>query len=303
MKLGIPALAGLSVLHGLVPPHPGPLAAVSALNADLGLTLLFGLIVAVPTVIVAGPVFGSFVSRFVQAQTPAAMPQALEVRASTVGFWTTVLTMLLPIVLMLLRAFAELFLPAGSSARAALVVAGTPMVALLAGVIVAMFTFGAASGLDRRQISQSVGGALPPIAGILLIVAAGGGLKQTLIDAGVGTMIGRAAQDMAMSPLILGWLVAVGIRLATGSATVATITAAGLVAPLAAQMDRAGPPLLTLAIGCGSVFFSHVNDAGFWMVKEYFGLSLGETLKTWSAMETIISVVGLAGVLLLRALL
>jgi len=301
MKLGIPALAGLSVLHGLVPPHPGPLVAISALNADLGLTLLFGLIVAVPTVIVAGPVFGSFVSRFVQAQTPVATPQVLDVRASTVGFWTTVLTMLLPIVLMLLRAFAELLLPAASGARAALVVAGMPVVALLAGVIVAMFTLGAASGLDRRQISQSVAGALPPIAGILLIVAAGGGLKQTLIDAGVGTMIGRAAQGMAMSPLILGWLVAVGIRLATGSATVATITAAGLVAPLATQMDRAGPPLLTLAIGCGSVFFSHVNDAGFWLVKEYFGLSLGETLKTWSAMETIISVVGLAGVLLLRA--
>src|SRR5262245_16472937 len=185
---------GLSVLHGLVPPHPGPLVAISALHADLGLTLLFGLIVAVPTVIVAGPVFVSFVSRFVQAQTPAAPLRVLDVRANTVGFWTTVLTMLLPIVLMLLRAFAELFLPAASSTRAALVVAGTPVVALLAGVVVAMFTLGAASGLDRRQVSQSVGGALPPIAGILLIVATGGGLKQTLIDAGVGTMIGRAAQ-------------------------------------------------------------------------------------------------------------
>jgi gluconate:H+ symporter, GntP family len=301
MKLGIPALAGLSVLHGLVPPHPGPLVAISVLNADLGLTLAFGLLIAIPTVILAGPVFGSLVSRVVHAEAPAA-PPARTLPPRTPRFWATVATMMLPIVLMLLRAAGELSLPVGSNLRAALTVAGTPVVALLAGVVVAMFTLGAAAGLDRRQISTSVGGALPPIAAMLLIVAAGGGLKQTLIDAGVGAMIGRSAQGLAISPLILGWLVAVGIRLATGSATVATITAAGLVAQLAAGMDRAGPALLTLAIGSGSLFFSHVNDAGFWLVKEYFGLSLEETLKTWSVMETIISVAGLTGVLVLRAI-
>jgi GntP family gluconate:H+ symporter len=302
MKLGIPALAGLSVLHGLVPPHPGPLAAISVLNADLGLTLAFGLLIAMPTVILAGPVFGSLVSRAVHGKAPDAPPQSRTLPPRAPSFWATVVTMMLPIVLMLLRAAGELSLPVGSAVRAALTVAGTPVVALLAGVVLAMFTLGAAAGLNRRQISTSVGGALPPIASILLIVAAGGGLKQTLIDAGVGTMIGRSAQGLAMSPLILGWLVAVGIRLATGSATVATITAAGLVAQLAAGMDRAGPALLTLAIGSGSLFFSHVNDAGFWLVKEYFGLSLEETLKTWSVMETIISVAGLAGVLVLRAI-
>lgn len=234
-------------------------------------------------------------------QAPAVPAATRRVPAKPPGFWVAVLTLLLPIVLMLLRAAGELVLPAASAVRAALDVAGTPVVALLAGTIAAMFTLGAASGLDRRQISESVGGALPPIAGMLLIVAAGGGLKQTLIDAGVGTMIGRSAQGLAVSPLILGWLVAVGIRLATGSATVATITAAGLVAPLAERMDRSGSALLALAIGSGSLFFSHVNDAGFWLVKEYFGLSLGETLKTWSVMETIISVVGLIGVLVLAA--
>jgi GntP family gluconate:H+ symporter len=202
---------------------------------------------------------------------------------------------------MLLRAFGELFLPAGAYMRAALDLAGTPIVALLAGLVVAMFTLGRASGLNRQQLSESVAGALPPIAAILLIVGAGGGFKQTLVDAGVGTMIAREAQGLAFSPLILGWLVAVGIRLATGSATVATITAAGIVAPFAAGMDRAGAALLALAIGSGSLFFSHVNDAGFWLVKEYFGLSIGETLKTWSVMETIISVVGLVGVMALRA--
>lgn len=314
LKIGIPALAGLSVLHGLVPPHPGPLVAISALEADLGLTLAFGLVIAIPTVIIAGPVFGSLASRYVRSDafaagygaTLAAKENAIAVgdgagERRMPGFRATVFTILLPVLLMLLRAFGELFLPAGAYVRAALDLAGTPIVALLAGLIVAMFTLGLASGLNRQQLSQSVAGALPPIAAILLIVGAGGGFKQTLVDAGVGTMIAREAQGLAFSPLILGWLVAVGIRLATGSATVATITAAGIVAPLAAGMDRAGAALLALAIGSGSLFFSHVNDAGFWLVKEYFGLSIGETLKTWSVMETIISVVGLAGVMALRA--
>jgi GntP family gluconate:H+ symporter len=153
--------------------------------------------------------------------------------------------------------------------------------------------------MDRGQVSASLGGALPAIAGILLIVAAGGGFKQTLIDAGVGQMVGNAAKGASLSPLVLGWLVAVGIRLATGSATVATITAAGIVAPLAATLDRPEVALLALAVGSGSLFFSHVNDAGFWLVKEYFGMTVGQTLKTWSVMETIISVCGLVFVLLL----
>jgi len=338
MKIGIPALAGLSVLHGLVPPHPGPLVAVSALKADLGLTLAFGLIISIPTVIIAGPIFGSMVSRAIAGEASASVVTT-HARAETgvaglrrtgelqvpetatryvtvlsmgtaerqagprpaPGFWTIVLTMMLPIVLMLLRALGELLLVAGSNGRAALDVAGTPIVALVAGLIVAMFTLGLGSGLDRWMLSESAARALPPVATILLVVGAGGGFKQTLIDAGVGTMIGRAAQSVAVSPLILGWFVAVAIRLATGSATVATITAAGIVAPLAAAMDRPGAALLALSIGSGSLFFSHVNDAGFWMVKEYFGLSVDETLKTWSVMETIISVVGLTGVMVLRA--
>ena len=171
--------------------------------------------------------------------------------------------------------------------------------ALLAGVVVGMFTLGFATGMNRSQVSSSVGGALPAIAAILLIVAAGGGFKQVLVDTGVGTVIGNAAKGANLSPLVLGWLVAVGIRVATGSATVATITASGIVAPLAAGLDKPTISLLVLAVGSGSLFFSHVNDAGFWLVKEYLGLTVGQTLKTWSVMETIISVVGLAGVLLL----
>ncbi len=339
IKVGIPALAGLSVLHGLVPPHPGPLVAIAALKADLGLTLLFGLIVAVPTVILAGPVYGSFISRHVHAQGRLDLIRQREPELVTAGgggdrnrpgqppgagvgtadpdrqqshagahrrgatrrptFGATVATVLLPVVLMLLRAIAELTLAKGSAARQALDVVGNPVVALLAGVILAMLALGVGTGLDRERLSASLGASLPPIAGVLLIVAAGGGFKQTLVDAGVANLVSDAAAGASLSPLLLGWLVAVGIRLATGSATVATITAAGIVTPLAAGLSRPGVALLALAVGCGSLFFSHVNDAGFWLVKEYFGLSVIETIKSWSVMETIISVVGLLGVLLI----
>jgi GntP family gluconate:H+ symporter len=339
LRIGIPALAGLSVLHGLVPPHPGPLVAIDALKADLGTTLAFGLLIAIPTVILAGPVFGNLVSRYVVLDAPrqilpehemagAGAPARADLapgdaltgpgRAGGTGDASaataagdnggarrrpdvvpTVLTVLLPVVLMLLRAIGEVVLDPDSTLHQVLFIAGTPVVALLAGVVVGMFTLGARVGMDRGQISASLGGALPAIAGILLIVAAGGGFKQTLIDAGVGEMVGNAAKGASLSPLLLGWLVAVGIRLATGSATVATITAAGIVAPLAATLDRPVVALLALAIGSGSLFFSHVNDAGFWLVKEYFGMTVGQTLKTWSVMETIISVCGLVCVLLL----
>ena len=159
---------------------------------------------------------------------------------------------------------------------------------------------GVAAGLPRAKVSSSVGGALGPIAGILLIVAAGGGFKQTLVDAGVGDVVAGIASGSNFPVLVLGWLIAVGIRLATGSATVATITAAGIVVPLAAGLAPPQLALLALAIGAGSLFFSHVNDAGFWLVKEYFGMTVGQTLATWSVMETIISVVGLIGALLLN---
>jgi GntP family gluconate:H+ symporter len=309
LRIGIPALAGLSVLHGLVPPHPGPLVAISSLNADLGLTLLFGLICAIPTVIVAGPVFGNWISKRVPVAVPALLEKATvpsspgsgsgsqdyepaeELRRDP-GFWPAVLTVLLPIVLMLARAIGELTLDKGNQLRTTLDVLGNPPVALLFGVLLAMWTLGKRAGMDRRETNAVLGGSLPPIAGILLIVAAGGGFKQVLVDAGVGTVVAEAAKDAHLNALLLGWLVAVGIRLATGSATVATITSAGIVAPLATTLDKPTVSLLALAIGCGSLFFSHVNDAGFWLVKEYFGMTVGQTIKTWSVMETIISVVG-----------
>lgn len=213
-------------------------------------------------------------------------------------------TVLLPVALMLVKALVDIVVddPADPVQRVT-DVAGSPMIALLTAVLVGMVTLGRAAGFTRARISTTVEKSLAPIAGILLIVGAGGGFKQTLIDVGVGQMILDVSKDWAVPTLLLAWLIAVAIRLATGSATVATISAAGLVAPLAADMSTTGTALLVLAIGSGSLFFSHVNDAGFWLVKEYFGMTVGQTLKTWSVMETIISVVGLGFVLLLSLVL
>ncbi|MBC9822325.1 SLC13 family permease [Terrabacter sp. MAHUQ-38] len=342
MKIGIPALAGLSVLHGLVPPHPGPLTAIGLLNADLGRTLLYGIIVAIPTVIVAGPVLARFVDRWVPKHVEALVGVPAVVgsgagsgrtttatRASggtavdherkrdgmedlddleaplaagrrRVGFGSAIVAITLPVVLMLIDAITKLLVPDEESGiRQVVDVFGTPVVALLIAVIFCYFRLGLASGMSRSQVSGTFGASLPGIAGIILIVAAGGGFKQTLVDAGVGNVIKDWATGVNISVLLLGWLVAVLIRLGTGSATVATITAAGIVGPLASTLTTSHLALLVLAIGCGSLFFSHVNDAGFWLVKEYFGLTVGETIKSWSVMETVISVVGFALVMLL----
>lgn len=330
MKVGIPALAGLSVLHGLVPPHPGPLTAIGLLGADLGRTLLYGILIAIPTVILAGPVLATFVDRWVPKHV-AALPGGgsaagsaaggsgsstgtgtgdalgfdeldapLEPGRRRVGFGSAIVAITLPVLLMLVDAITKLLVTDEESGiRKVVDVFGTPVVALLIAVIFCYFRLGLASGMTRMQVSDSFGASLPGIAGIILIVAAGGGFKQTLVDAGVGDVIKDWATGVNLSVLLLGWLVAVLIRLGTGSATVATITAAGIVGPLASTLTTSHLALLVLAIGCGSLFFSHVNDAGFWLVKEYFGLTVGETIKSWSVMETVISVVGFALVMAL----
>ncbi|OAT70753.1 gluconate transporter [Mycobacteroides immunogenum] len=303
LRVGIPALAGLSVLHGLVPPHPGPLVAVDALKADLGVTLAFGLVAAVPTLIVAGPLYARVAERWVG---PLAIPTATAPEAERKGPAPSVAavlaTILLPVTLMLAKALSDVVIDNPKSlVQRIFDTIGTPLVALLAATLVAMVTLGKASGLDRLGVSGIIEKSLGPIAGIVFIVGAGGGFKQTLIDVGVGDAVSSWSEKWQIPALVLGWLIAVLIRLATGSATVATITAAGIVSPLAAEMSTTHVALLVLAVGAGSLFFSHVNDAGFWLVKEYFGMSVGQTLKSWSVMETLISVVGFAMVLLLSA--
>ncbi len=230
------------------------------------------------------------------------VPERADTDKPRPSFAATLTTVLLPVVLMLAKALSDILLAKDSGARKVLDFVGDPLIALLAAVLVGMVLLGRPAGLGRDKLSTVVGDSLGPIAGIILIVGAGGGFKQTLVDAGVGDVITGLAKDAHLSPLLLGWLVAVAIRLATGSATVATVSAAGIVAPLAAGMDPSQSALLVLAIGAGSLFFSHVNDAGFWLVKEYFGLSVGQTLKSWSVMETLISVVAIALILPLSLL-
>jgi GntP family gluconate:H+ symporter len=313
LAVAIPALAGLSVLHGLVPPHPGPLTAIGLLHADLGLTLLYGIIVALPTVVLAGPVWGRICARwgpqdppdnsviFNEGGAPAAADGSASSATRKPSFLVTLVVVLLPVVLMLARAVAEIVSKKGNPVHDALFLVGTPLIALLIGTLAAMALLGLRTGMGWGGLAVSVDKSLPPMAGTLLIIAAGGGFKQTLVDAGVGNLVADWAKGVNFNVLVLGWLVAVGIRLATGSATVATITSAGIVGPLAAQQSSSEVALLVLALGCGSLFFSHVNDVGFWLVKQYFGMTVKQTILSWSLMETIISVAGLVFVLILSA--
>ena len=302
MRVAIPALAGLSTMHAFVPPHPGPLAAIGLLQADLGTTLGFGVLIAIPTVVVAGPLFSRLAARWVPVDAPDLFLNADEDGRSGTApghpkFSVTLMTVLLPVILMMSKALADIFAVKGTTIRNIWDFLGEPMFALLLTTLLAIATLGKTSGMDRDAISDSVGASLPPIAGILLIVAAGGGFKQILIDTGIAKLLADGITQSSISPLLMAWLVAVVVRLATGSATVATLTAAAILEPVAASLPPTHVALLVLAIGCGSVFFSHVNDAGFWLIKEYFGISVGENIKTWSLMESVLSVCGLILVL------
>lgn len=322
MRLGIPALAGLSVLHGFIPPHPGPLAAIGILHANVGVTLALGLLIAIPTVAVAGPLFGILAARMVPIGAAGAglavtvgstgdPTAAGSGDSGTVGraqdpnatrspsFAWTLITLLSPLVLMLSKAAADIWMGKGAPLRPTLDFIGDPVFALLIAVLLAMLTFGTTVGFSASVLTKKIGASLLPIVGVLLIVGAGGGFKQVLVDGGTGIAIAKVALAAGLSTLLLGWMVAALIRLATGSATVATVTAAGIIAPLTVGQSTTQLALVVLAIGAGSLIFSHVNDAGFWLVKEYFGLTVGQTIKTWSVMETIISVMGLGLVLLL----
>ena len=262
---------------------------------------MLGVLVAIPTVIVSGPLFGRLAGRWVDVAAPHLFEREETALDTRPAFGSTLATVLLPVVLMMAKAIVDIVIDNPENrVQQVFDVIGNPFIALLIAVFVAMFTFGRASGMNKEGITKSVGDALPPIAGILLIVAAGGGFKQVLVDTGIGTLLAEWAQDANVSVLLLAWVLAVLIRLATGSATVATITASSLMIGLMDGLSQADVSLVVLAVGAGSVFFSHVNDAGFWLVKEYFGLSVGQTIKSWSLMETAISVSGLVFVLVLN---
>jgi GntP family gluconate:H+ symporter len=289
LRLIMPALAGLGVVHALVPPHPGPLLAVDALGANLGKTMLYGILIAIPTAILAGPVLARFVTPGVRLAPPVLGDHRLAI--PTPGRIAALAIVLLPVLLIATGEIGQM-LP-GLKGTPWLVAASNPVVALLVTNLLALpLLFG--RRLREAAIQDAVWHETMGAAGaILLAIGAGGALKQVLVSAGLSDLLARLVLMYAISPLLLGWLVAVGIRLAAGSATVATITAVGIMPGVVAG-SGVSPELVVLAIGAGSVFFSHVNDPGFWLVKSYVGTSTADTFKTWSLLETVISVVGLA---------
>ncbi|MGH8391596.1 MAG: gluconate:H+ symporter, partial [Pseudomonas sp.] len=270
LKIAIPALAGMTTLHALMPPHPGPLIAVGALHADLGLTMLLGFCLAVPAVILAGPLYGNWLSKRMHVDEPAdigALFSAPPKAPRQPSFGVSLLIILLPVILMLGSTLAKVAMSPESPVALTLKFLGEPLIALGLAVIAAVICLGWASGMPRADVGNTLRKALAPIAVLLLTIGAGGGLKQTLLDAGVSQTISKVAEGAHMPYLLLAWLIAVALRQATGSATVATTTTAGILAPMMAGLAATQSSLVALAIGAGSVFFCHVNDAGFWMVR------------------------------------
>lgn len=299
MTVAIPTLAGLSAMHGFVPPHPGPLVAIAGLKADLGDTLILGIIVAIPTVVIAGPLLSYLVTRLVPVDAPDSQyDERLDGGGRRPPFALALVSVLLPVALLLVGAIADIVAPDSDAAwKTAATFVGTPTVALTIALVAGFLLLALPAGMDRTRISTTLTESLPPIAGILLIVGAGGGFKQVLIDTGIGSVIAHVAQGQGVTALLVAWAVAALIRVATGSATVATVTAAGILQPLTEGMSAPMISLMVLAIGAGSVFLSHVNDAGFWLVSQFFKLSIPQTLKSWSLMECVVSLAGLASVL------
>ncbi|WP_233632712.1 gluconate:H+ symporter [Parapedobacter sp. ISTM3] len=296
--VGLPMLASLSVTHGYLPPHPGPTAIGTLYHADMGLTLIYGIVVAIPAVIVGGVLF-SWTLKGIYPNPPAQFMQADMPSDEVVpGFWISLLTGLLPVLLIAIASGFTFVLPADSAALRVMSFIGNPIIALLISVFVAVFTMGIARGKTMQAVMISLEEAVSSIAMILFIVGAAGSFKEVLVDSGVGDHIAAWAGRLSFSPLVLVWAIAAVIRVALGSATVAGLMAAGIVLPLI-ESTQTSPELMVLATGAGSLMFSHVNDTGFWMFKEYFGLSIRDTILSWSLMESIVSVVGLLGVLLL----
>ena len=294
--VGLPMVAGLSVVHGLVPPHPGALLAVKTFNADMGRTIFYALLVGVPTAIIAGPIYGTLIAPHVRLETENRMAaQFIEdhIERNLPNFGLTLATVLLPVVLILAGSWGETLVTPGSTAANGLQLLGNADIALLLGVVFSFVVLGKMRGFDRQTILRFSTECLAPTAAITLLVGAGGGFGHILQDSGISDTVVQVALRAHVSILFLAWLVAAVVRLATGSATVAMTTAAGIVAPISIHANAVRPELLALAAGAGSLVFSHVNDGGFWLVKEYFDISVADTMKSWSVCETIISVLAL----------
>lgn len=293
--IGLPMLAALSVAHGLLPPHPSPSALVVQFNANMGITLLYGIAVAIPAIIVAGPLF-SRTLKHIEAHPLETFVAVQSSNQKTPGVGNSFFTALLPVLLLMLTAFYSFFAGGKLPYQNILALIGQPSVVMLIALIYATWSIGIRMGKSMKQIMDVYADAIKDIGMIVLIIGASGALKQVLTDSGASTQIAAMLQTVNLPPLVLGWLMAAIIRACVGSATVAGLTTAGIIAPLMLQ-THTDPNLMVLAVGAGSLMFSHVNDAGFWMFKEYFNISVKDTIRSWSVMEALVGIMGLAGVL------
>ncbi|MBX2843315.1 MAG: gluconate:H+ symporter [Flammeovirgaceae bacterium] len=302
LYVGIPMVASLSVTHGFLPPHPGPTAIAVIYEADITLTLLYGIVIAIPTIVLAGPVFSNFLKN-IKVTPPKGLFETKELKEEELpSLSTSILTALIPVLLMAISGIFKLLLPEDNLVNMIFGFLGNPVISLLIAVLVAIFTLGIFRGKKVEQVMNQLTESVKSIAMILLIIGGGGAFKQVLIDSGVGDYIADLMKDSDISPYILAWGIAGALRISLGSATVAGLTAAGIVSPLIVTTG-VNPELMVLATGAGSLILSNVNDAGFWMFKEYFNLSIAQTFKSWSAMETIVAVMGLVGVLIIDTLI
>lgn len=295
--VGIPMLAALSVTHGFLPPHPAPAALVAQFDANMGLTLIYGIIIAVPTIILAGPVFGSTLKKM-HASPLKAFQAKIKPTEELPGIVNSFFSSLLPVFLLIVTSLLLIWVDKQSTWFPLLLFVSDPSIVMLLSLLVATYSLGLRMNVQMSEIMDSYVLAVKDIAMILLIIAGAGAFMQVLMDSGVSIIIANSLQEWDMHPLLLGWLIAAIIRICVGSATVAGLTAAGIIAPIVAS-GAADPNLMVISIGAGSLIFSHFNDGGFWLVKEYFNISIKDTLKSWSLMETIVAIVGLFGVLAL----
>ena len=296
--LGLPALAALSVTHGFLPPHPSPVALSQQFNANIGMTLFYGLIIAIPTIIIAGPLFSITLKKYTSKPLDVFVAEQLD-EEKLPGVFPSLMAAFLPVMLIGLDTLIVMLKLEKNTFTTIIHVIGEPSIALLLSLLIATYTLGVRQGKTINSIMTPLAEAIKEVSLILLVISGAGALKQILLDSGLSEQMIRPIASLSMHPLFFAWLVAAIIRVSTGSATVAGLTTAGIVAPMIAT-SNVNPCLIVLATGAGSLFFSHVNDPAFWMFKEYFNLTVKQTIKTWSTMETIVSVCGLAGVFILN---
>jgi Gnt-I system high-affinity gluconate transporter len=296
--IGLPMLASLSVTHGFLPPHPSPVALIAQLHADMGITLVYGLLLAIPSILIAGLLYSNTLKDITAMPLQIFKAEHADPK-KTPGTANSFLSALLPVLLLIATSLLSFVIKGNPTAQNIVGFISDPSIVMLLSIFIATYTLGINTGRDMKAVMNIYGDAVKDISMILLIIAGSGVLKQVLTDSGVSREIARVLQGLDVHPLVLGWMIAAIIRVCIGSATIAGLTAVGIIAPMMAQI-HVHPSLMVLAIGAGSLMFSHVNDSGFWLFKEYFNLSIKQTIRSWSMMESIISVIGLIGVFILN---